>query len=246
MRLFNLFFASHVINSNWHIHEMFPKLSKDDKQLLVEDYRAMIDQRGTTITEAAIFAIGRLQGMRCQKKSLLIMTDGDDNDFSLLTTKSDKHKTSQFKIPFDAHMNGGEYGSVASVMKSTNILMNGVSIHKIIAQSLEKLSKQLIQDGVSQLKHDTIIATTVMKPRAVALRAVIDTLRRKGVMVTSLGWQLSDDKMNDVAFLFSLGGEVINIKQDLSNNASRTRHIGRYAQVDNRFIDELSARLLGD
>lgn len=243
-RLFNLYFASVMNEKGWGLTTEFPRLD-DEAVRQLREYKEVVELRGTTITEAAIFASGRLEAMRCQKRSLILMTDGDDNQFVHTTCRTTPNG-SVLARPFTHVARNTPGVSTAEVVQSTNLLLNGVSAHKIIARSLEKMSKDMIDMSCSQKELDTTITQVLLNPRTVALRAIIDTLRRKGIQVTSIGWNLADAKVKSNSFKFSLGGTVINIKQDFSINASRNRHIGLYAKAENQFIDELSVRLLGD
>lgn len=231
-RLINLYFASFLIGKNWDTLQQ-KTLSKKDKSLL-STYKALMVQHGTTIVEAVIFASDRLNRMNSQKRSLILMTDGSDNDFDCILDTNTKLLKNVAR------------DEILSDIASSDILINGISVFSLISKELENY-KQLIDNNLTQEEIDICIAILLAKPRMTTLRALIESMKHRGTDITVLGWELPASKCSKFTpFSFSLGGDVINIKQDISINASRIRHSGRYTHIDNNFIDELCKRLIGD
>lgn len=239
-RLFNLYVASTLIHGGWKLAHTFPGLSKQDKVLMTK-YMDMMEPRGTTILESVIVGFDRLNSMRSQKKTLILMTDGADSPFDTISTAVQHKSYQKLAAPFVR----GKDDNAARFYQASTILLNGVCVLRIVAKHLEELKQELDTKYINSSVKNCLTQLT-SNLRSISTRAVIEVMRSSGINVVALGWQLKEADAESALFCFNLGGDLINILERNSINVSKSRHLSRYAHTMNSFIDELSKRLLGD
>jgi len=221
-RLFGMFLNSYICAKRaWGYPDQFTYGSKailNDVSFGRDCFHPM---HGTNIFEAISFASTRIEAMQCDKKAIMLLTDGEDNAFrhiSDFSKKSERDVFGSIKLPVSP---------VGVSMNQTMrpVIYNGVNINELREQLRRSGQQTNFKPLFSQLKD---FATYLL----------CEDIRKLGVAIIGVTW---GSYTNQVMRAWSKDNTIRIVTQSGGRSGA-----GEYPQVPNTFISKITDALLAD